>query len=91
VIVLNWDRKPEVSVDLSSVGLQPGREFEVRDAQDLFGRPVVAARYMGAPVVIPMTGRASLTAIGNVPAAVPHTAPQFAVFVVAPTSWAVPR
>jgi hypothetical protein len=91
VIVLNWDQRSEVSVDLSSVGLHAGQEFEIRDAQDFYGGAVVSTTWTGSPLTLPMRARGSVGAIGNIPASVPHTSPQFAVFVVLPTRYAVPR
>ena len=91
VVVMNWDQRPEASVDLGSIGLHMGQEFEIRDAQDFFGAPVVRATFTGSPITIPIRARGSVGAVGNVPAAVPHTAPQFAVFVVLPSRQAVPR
>lgn len=84
IVVLNWDLRPDVTVDLSDVGLLAGQEFDIRDAQDLYGPPVLAGRYNSMPVTIAMRPRRPADAVGNVPGPVPHTAPQFAVFVVAP-------
>ena len=91
VVVLNWAGSPDVTVDLSTSGLRAGQEFEIRDAQDFFGAPVAAGTYSGAPLTIAIRARGTVAAVGNVPAAVPHTAPQFAVFVVIPKGQAVPR
>jgi hypothetical protein len=82
VIVHNWEQRPAVSVDLAAAGLQSGQEFEVRDVQDYFGAPVLTGRYAGGPISLPMQPRRPAAAVGNLPAAVAHTAPQFAVFVV---------
>ncbi len=82
VIVLNWDRRPYVDADLSPV-LAPGTAFEVRNAQDFDGPPVVQGVFSGSKVRLPLTG---LTVVGPVGTAraVPATAPEFAAFVVLP-------
>ena len=82
VIVHNWEQRPAVRVDLAAAGLQPGQEFDVRDVQDYFGAPVLTGRYGGGPISLPMEPRQPAAAVGNLPARVAHTAPQFGVFVV---------
>jgi hypothetical protein len=79
VTVFNWDLENAVIVDLSSV-LSLGAEFEVRNAQDFFGAPVVTGVYDGKPVSLPMTGLSVAQPVGwNAP---PPSGPEFNVFVV---------
>ncbi len=55
IAVYNWDRKSFIDVDLGSI-VPRGAVYEVRNAQDYFGAPVVAAVYSGGLVRIPLTG-----------------------------------
>jgi hypothetical protein len=80
IAIYNWDKKDKVDVDLSKSGLKEGDAFEVRDAQNFFGKPVVEGKYDGKPVSIPMTGLTKARAIGVVVS--PHSAPLFGAFVV---------
>jgi parallel beta-helix repeat protein len=82
VVVLNWDRRPWVEADLSSV-LTPGTAFEVRNAQDFLGAPVMTGVFSGAAVRLPMSGLPAAPPIGS-RRAVPATSPEFAAFVVLP-------
>ena len=82
VTVYNWDLQDSVSVDLSGV-LATGDEFEIRNAADFFGAPVVTGSYTGAPVAIPMTGLSVASPVGW-PAPRP-TGPEFNAFVVLTT------
>jgi hypothetical protein len=52
--VYNWDDLDNVTVDVGGL-LQPGDPFEVRNAQNYFGPPVLAGTFAGAPLVLPMT------------------------------------
>jgi hypothetical protein len=79
VVVYNWDRNPAVEVDLSEA-VTSGSPFELRDAQNYFGAPVVSGTYDGSPVAVPMTGLEKAAPVGT--EAPPHTAPEFAVFVL---------
>jgi len=83
VAVYNWAHLPTVSVDLSRI-LKPGDHYEVRDAQNFFGRPVATGTYDGKPVVLPMNLKEVAPLVGNVTHIKyqGHTAPEFAAFVV---------
>jgi len=84
VIVYNWDHEPSVEVDLSTI-LPADTPFEVRDAQNYFGRPLVRGVYDGRPVRFPMTMTKVAQMVGHAPHIAhrfTHTAPEFAVFVV---------
>ena len=54
VAIYNWDQLDRVAVDLSSV-LQPGDRFEVRNAQNYFGTPVLSGTYGGGTLLLPTT------------------------------------
>jgi hypothetical protein len=82
ILILNWDLKSSVQVDLSGSGIQPGASFQIRDAQNWFNGPVVSGTYSGSPVGIPMTGLQVVQPVGSVPRQPAHTAPQFGTFVL---------
>src|SRR6185437_8090871 len=46
IVILNWEAGANVDVDLSKV-LKTGDAFEIRDAQNFFGKPVVTGTYTG--------------------------------------------
>jgi hypothetical protein len=84
VIVYNWDNKPAVEADVSSI-LAKGAAYEVRDAQNYFGKPVLEGTYDGKPLAMPMNLTEVAQPVGDVPhlkGRFKHTAPEFAVFVV---------
>ena len=77
--ILNWDRKDVVEVDLSRF-LSVGTGFEIRDAQNFYGPPVVSGNSLGGPIRIPMTGLTPGTPVGRpTPAA---TGPEFNAFIL---------
>ncbi len=81
IVIYNWASQDFVAVDLSSV-MSPGSRFEIRDAQNFFGEPVLRGVYQGGPLQLP-TRLSKMTApIGNVERVPRHTAPEFLVFVV---------
>ena len=80
VIVYNWDRLPEVALDLAALPFEPSKLVELRDAQNYFGAPVVAAPFGSGQITVPMRGGTVMTPVGGVPAP-PHTAPEFIVLV----------
>ena len=84
IIVYNWDLSNQVAVDLSSL-LSPGASFEIRDAQNYFGDPLVQTTYRGGPVALPMKLSRMALPVGNVERVPRHTAPEFAVFVLQQT------
>jgi parallel beta-helix repeat protein len=86
VVIYNWSGFPSVEVDLAAAGLTIGQRFEIRDAQSLFGAPVAAGVFNGSRVAVPMTGLTIAPAVGDVPAAPRHTAPEFGAFVVLPVT-----
>lgn len=83
VVVYNWDRLPEIDLDLSSLPFDASRGFELRDAQDFFGAPIYSGRFGGGKLTVPMRIGEVAPPIGlDTP---PHTAPEFAVFVAVGT------
>ncbi|MEP6802077.1 MAG: hypothetical protein ABJC07_09075, partial [Acidobacteriota bacterium] len=79
ITVLNWGDAPAVSIDLSSV-LSPGAAYEIRNAQNFFGSPVLRGTYDGSPISLPMTGLSSALPTGfSTP---PTTGPRFNVFIL---------
>ena len=81
ITVYNWNLAPTVSVDVTGI-LAPGQAYEVRNAQDWFGAPVVSGTYDGSPLVLPMTGLSVAIPVGW--PAPPASGPEFNVFVVLP-------
>jgi hypothetical protein len=81
IIVFNWDLREQVEVDLSSILPQNAR-FEVRDAQNYFGEPVLSGNFKGAQIQLPMKLQQVAPPVGNVERVPLHTAPEFAVFIV---------
>jgi hypothetical protein len=85
IVIYNWDLRDSVAVDLNSI-LVRGTQFEIRDAQNYFGEPVMRGVYNGGALRLP-TRLSKVTApIGNVERVPVHTAPQLLVFVVVPVS-----
>ncbi|MEZ5399701.1 MAG: malectin domain-containing carbohydrate-binding protein [Bryobacteraceae bacterium] len=80
IVVYNWSNQSSVAVNLSGV-LTPGSPYEIRDAQNFFGPPVVKGTYAGGNVNIPMNQTAVAQPNGRVPSIPPHTSPRFGVFV----------
>jgi len=81
ITVFNWPNQSSVSVDLSAV-LGVGTAYEIRNAQDFFGAPVLSGTYSGGSVSLPMTGLSVAAPIGW--AAPSITGPEFNAFVVIP-------
>jgi len=93
LVVFNWQSNSTVNVDLSGIGLAHGQRFEVRDAQDFLGTPVLTANYNASSPSIDIsllntnisevTGQIEnqFTFNPNV-----HTAPLFNAFVILPLS-----
>jgi hypothetical protein len=80
IVIYNWGGKESVEVDPGAGGLVEGDAYEVRDAQNYFGKPVAEGTWDGNAVAIPMTGLAKAAPVGlKAPA---HTAPWFGTFVL---------
>ena len=83
ITVFNWGLAASVPVDVSGV-LAVGQTYEVRNAQNWFGGPVLAGVYDGNPIFLPMTNLSVAAPVGWT--APPSTGPEFNVFVLLPTS-----
>jgi hypothetical protein len=90
ITIYNWSQQPTVNVNLSGIGLAQGTQFEVRDAQNFYGPPVLYGTYMGAPVAIPMSNLSVVQPVGNAPIPAVHTPTEFGSFVVVPVVNAQP-
>ena len=86
VVVFNWDKSTEVDVALSEAGLASGDRYEIRDAQNYFGSPIVSGTYAGGTVKIPLTHATVAQPIGGAPSPARHTLPDLGTFVVIRTS-----
>jgi hypothetical protein len=79
VTVYNWDLLNAVNVDLSSI-VAVGSTFEIRNAANYFGAPVLTGVYAGGTVAVPMTGLSVASPFGF--PAPPKTGPELNAFVV---------
>ncbi len=85
IVVWNWQKNNSVTLDLSTSGLVDGDKFEIRDAQNYFGTPVVNGTYRSFDpnVVLPLNLQVVSPIIGNVNHLnKDHTPIEFNVFVV---------
>lgn len=80
LIVYNWDRSDNVTVNISSV-CPVGNAFTLRNAADYGGNLVLSNNYAGGNISIPMTNLNVAVPIGMASAPT-NTAPTFAVFVL---------
>ena len=55
VTVYNWPKQDSVDVDLAGA-LSIGSDYEIRNAQDYFGNPVLSGTYTGGPSRSPWRG-----------------------------------
>src|SRR5207249_2850179 len=83
VTIYNWARQSTVDVSMSGI-LNVGDRYEVRDAANYWGVPVVNGTYNGSPLHLPMSGLGVAVPYGW-PAA-PATGPDFNAFIVLRTS-----
>ncbi len=87
IVVNNWDGSATQAVDLTGV-VSPGAAYEIRNAQNFYGPPIVSGTYAGGSVTLPMTGLTPATPVGY--AAPPSTGPAFGTFVVLSASLGPP-
>jgi uncharacterized protein (TIGR03382 family) len=83
LVVFNWDLADTVDVDLSA-WLAEGDGFEMYDAQNYFGDPLITAAYEG-PVAIPMTPGPAAQVVGTPATPYVHTSAEFGAFVLVRT------
>lgn len=86
IVIYNWARAGQVAVNLAQAGLAPGDGYEIKDAQNFYGPPVVNGVYNGGTVNVPMTSNVVALPIGNAHVTPQHTGLDFGVFVVLRTS-----
>ncbi|MEP6917894.1 MAG: hypothetical protein ABJC89_19770, partial [Acidobacteriota bacterium] len=55
IAIFNWERRTSVRLDLSTVGLRAGEQFEIRDARNYFGDPLSVGVYGKTPIDLPLT------------------------------------
>ena len=79
IAVYNWERLPVVTVDVSQV-LSRGDRYEIRCAQNFFGRPVLSGTYDGNPLPLPMSDLAASPPAGT--PTPPLTGPEFNAFIL---------
>jgi hypothetical protein len=94
ITVMNWDKKASVTVNLATAGLTDGTAYEIRDAQNFWGAPVLSGTYRaGNPVVsLPMSGTSAtvskimgIAAPGlSLPPTPAHTSEEFGAFIIVP-------
>ena len=83
ITIFNYDLKGIVEVDVSSV-LAPSAKYELRNAADFFGEPVLKETWGGRPLSVPMSGLKTAKPEGwPVP---PPTGPEFNAFVLLSSS-----
>lgn len=81
VVVFNWGKQRTVDVAVTGV-LQPGDRYEVRNVQDLFGKPVAAGTVTGGTIAIPMDGVPAPVPVGLAKSRAPQTGPDFDTFII---------
>lgn len=80
VVVYNWDLRATIDIDAGGV-LVAGAKYEVRDAQNYFGPPVIVGTYDGTALRLPMVNSQVAPLIGG-RFEFASTAPEFGVFVI---------
>lgn len=81
ITVYNWDLKNSVDVDLSDL-IEEGASYEIFDIEYLGHEPLLAGKYDGGSVSIPMNLTKTVQPIGNVPTAFNHTGLEFGVYLI---------
>jgi hypothetical protein len=81
VVVYNWEKRSSIDVSVSGV-LAPGDRYEVRNVQDVFGKPVASGTVAGTTIAIPMDGVEAPVPVGLTKSPAPKTGPEFDTFLV---------
>lgn len=81
IAVYNWENSSNITIDPSVFGLQIGDAFEVKNAENYMGAPVMRGQYNGQPIIIPLASMPVATPIGS-SYTTPSTCPQFCAFVI---------
>ena len=84
IVVVSLGGSSSAVADLSSVGLRSGQAFEVRNAQNYFGAPVLTGTYQGGTITLPLSGLTKAPISGNAPKSPLGTGTRFNAFVVVP-------
>jgi len=84
IVVYNWTELAEVPVDLSSVGLEEGQAFEIRDAENYFGTPVYRGQYTREGILLPVTAMELPEMYGELSPFYTHTPLEMGVYVIMP-------
>ncbi|HWC72591.1 MAG TPA: right-handed parallel beta-helix repeat-containing protein [Gemmatimonadales bacterium] len=73
VAIYNLGLLPAVTVGLSGV-LENGQQYELRDVQNVFGKPVVSGTFTGDSVSVPVTGlfKTFLLTVSSAPSGTPR-------------------
>jgi hypothetical protein len=83
IIVFNWERLQSVDVSAAGAYLRDGDRYEIRDAQNFYGRPLVTGTYWRFQrITIGMSNLMSASPVGDVPMQPIHSAPTFGVFIM---------
>jgi nitrous oxidase accessory protein NosD len=79
LIVYNGEQQEFVEAEVGQV-LQVGARYEVRNAQDYYGAPVLSGTYSGGPLRLPMNGLSVAQPLGA--SGIQATGPSFNVFIL---------
>jgi hypothetical protein len=84
VVIYNWGNQSTVSIDPSAI-LHSGDSYEIIDAQNYTGTPIVKGTYTGSPITVNLSQLSGVAqAIGDT-VTVRHTSPQYEAFVITRT------
>ncbi|MBN2583936.1 MAG: right-handed parallel beta-helix repeat-containing protein [Planctomycetes bacterium] len=85
VAIVNWDRAPQVEVDLAAVA-RPGHRYRIVSARDYYGPAVAEGRWEPGQkkVTLAMPGPPPAAPVGDVSSPPPEADSGFACFVVLP-------
>ena len=81
ITVYNWDLKGSVDVDLSDI-IEEGANYEIFDIEYLDHAPLLAGKYEGGSISIPMNLTQKSQPIGNITTASKHTGLEFGVYLI---------
>jgi hypothetical protein len=78
ITIYNWSQVASTAVNVSGL-LQTGDAYEIRNAQNFFGPPVLSGTYSGVPINVPL---GALPAAAPVGWPTPLTSPDFQSFIL---------
>jgi hypothetical protein len=55
ITIFNWDLAATANVNLSTTNLVNGQQYEIRDAQNFFGTPVLSGTYSSSSPIVSLT------------------------------------